>query len=100
MNADWESDLALADPFSEGGRGNKTRCRIRPAHVAGLISPGDSKSIHPMAACADEVSHDRLYHFAGAGIWDGAPLEATLWQSTDDLVSGDRYGRLSTILRC
>lgn len=43
-----------------------------------------------MAARVSEVSYDRLHHFIGAGIWDSAPLEATLWRQADDLVGGDK----------
>lgn len=43
-----------------------------------------------MAARADALSYDRLHHFIGAGIWDSAPLEATLWRQADELVGGDK----------
>jgi SRSO17 transposase len=49
-----------------------------PAYIAGLIGPGDRKSIQPMAAKPADDSYDRLHHFIGAGIWDSAPLEAEL----------------------
>lgn len=29
------------------------------------------------------------FHFIGAGLWDSAPLEATLWDQADKLVGGD-----------
>jgi len=61
-----------------------------PAYIAGLIGPGDRKSIQPMAARVDAISYDRLHHFIGAGVWDSAPLEATLWQQADDLVGGEK----------
>jgi hypothetical protein len=61
-----------------------------PAYIAGLIGPGDRKSIQPMAARVQEVNYDRLHHFIGAGVWDSAPLEATLWQQADDLVGGEK----------
>lgn len=32
---------------------------------------------------------DRLRHFIGAGLWDRAPLEVTLWDQADELVGGD-----------
>lgn len=60
-----------------------------PAYIAGLIGPGDRKSIQPMAARADALSYDRLHHFIGAGIRDSAPLAATLWRQADELVGGD-----------
>jgi SRSO17 transposase len=90
VDTDWQNDLERwLEPFLKG-LGNKTRRRMCPAYIAGLIGPGDRKSIQPMAARADEVSYDRLHHFIGAGIWDSAPLEATLWQQADDLVGGEK----------
>jgi SRSO17 transposase len=87
---DWQTDLEhWLEPFLKG-LGNKTRRRMCPAYIAGLIGPGDRKSVQPMAARADEVSYDRLHHFIGAGVWDSAPLETTLWQQADDLVGGQK----------
>ena len=62
-------------------------------YIAGLIGPGDRKSVQPIAARAGEVGHDQLHHFISAGIWDGAPLEATLLKQADRLV-GDTAGFL------
>ena len=42
-----------------------------------------------MAMRSDAAPYDRLHHFIGAGLWDKAPLEATLWKQADDLVGGD-----------
>jgi SRSO17 transposase len=90
VDTDWQNDLEqwLA-PFLDA-LGNKTRRRMCPAYVAGLIGPGDRKSIQPMAARVDTISYDRLHHFIGAGVWDSAPLEATLWQRADALVGDDK----------
>jgi SRSO17 transposase len=49
-----------------------------PVDVAGLIGPGDRKSVQPMAARAGELGYDRLHHSVAAGIWDAEPLEAAL----------------------
>lgn len=90
MDSDWQVELEhWLDPYLQA-LGNKTRRRMCPAYIAGLIGPGDRKSIQPMAARVDEVSSDRLHHFIGAGIWDSAPLEACLWQQADALVGGDK----------
>lgn len=43
-----------------------------------------------MAARAEALSYDRLHHFIGAGPWDSAPLEATLWRQADALVGGHK----------
>jgi SRSO17 transposase len=61
-----------------------------PAYVAGLIGPGDRKSIQPMAARGSGVSYDQLHHFIGSGVWDAAPLEAALLVEADKLVGGDK----------
>jgi len=48
---------------------HKTRARMCPFYVAGLIGPGDRKSVQPMAARASEVGYDQLHHFVAAGVW-------------------------------
>jgi len=50
MGESWKSDLErwLA-PFI-GALRHKTRVRMCPAYVAGLIGAGDRKSVQPMAA--------------------------------------------------
>jgi SRSO17 transposase len=89
MEEDWQRDLERwLEPYLEE-LGNKTRRRMCPAYIAGLIGPGDRKSIQPMAARTEALSYDRLHHFIGAGLWDSAPLEATLWRQADTLVGGD-----------
>src|SRR3546814_11500676 len=95
MDGDWRVDLErwLA-PYLEG-LVHKARQRMCPAYVAGLIGPGDRKSIQPMAARTGEVGYDRLHHFIGAGLWDSGPLEATLWEQADALPGGDTIGRAS-----
>jgi len=89
LDADWTEDLErwLA-PFL-GALGHKTGRRMCPTYIAGLIGPGDRKSIQPMAAKAEDVSYDRLHHFIAAGVWDSAPLEAALWQQADAMVGGE-----------
>lgn len=89
MDRDWQADLErwLA-PFAAALR-HKTRARMCPAYVAGLIGPGDRKSIQPMAARDSGVSYDQLHHFIGSGVWDAAPLETALLIEADKLVGGD-----------
>jgi SRSO17 transposase len=59
-----------------------------PAYVAGLIGPGDRKSVQPMAARAAGIGYDQLHHFIADGVWDAAPLEAALLAEADRLVGG------------
>jgi SRSO17 transposase len=63
-----------------------------PAYVAGLIGPGERKSMQPMAQRLGFRSHDGLHHFISAGLWDAAPLEAELLARADAMVGGpDAY---------
>jgi SRSO17 transposase len=45
-----------------------------PLYVAGLIGPGDRKSVGPMAERVAPGDYDRLHHFVSDGVWDEAPL--------------------------
>lgn len=68
MNWHWRGDQdAWVAPFLATLR-HKTRARMCPAYIAGLIGPGDRKSIQPMAARAEDVSYDQLHHFVASGV--------------------------------
>jgi SRSO17 transposase len=76
--SDWTDDLERwLEPFLDR-LGNKSRRRMCPLYIAGLIGPGDRKSIQPMADRLASGGYDRLHHFVAAGVWDPAPLEAEL----------------------
>ena len=93
MAEDWRSDLEVwLAPFLAALR-HKTRMRVCPAYIAGLIGPGDRKSVQPMAARGGEFGYDQLHHFVADGVWDSAPLEAVLLKEADRLV-GDEAGYL------
>ncbi len=63
-----------------------------PLYVAGLIGPGDRKSVQPMAERLGFATHDRLHHFVSSAAWDAAPLEGELLAKADALVGGrDAY---------
>jgi SRSO17 transposase len=59
-----------------------------PLYVAGLIGPGERKSIEPMAARMAPDHYDRLHHFISDGVWDAGPLEAELARQADRLLGG------------
>jgi SRSO17 transposase len=75
-------------PFLEALR-HKSRVRMCPAYVAGLIGAGDRKSIQPMAARDEQVGYDQLHHFIAGGVWKAAPLEKVLLTQADEMVGGD-----------
>jgi SRSO17 transposase len=68
--------------------GHKARRRMCPLYVAGLIGPGDRKSIGPMAERMAPGDYDQLHHFVSDGVWDEAPLERELAIQADKLVGG------------
>ena len=85
---DWQDELArwLA-PFV-GRFGHKARRRMCPLYVAGLIGPGDRKSVGPMAERVAPGDYDRLHHFVSDGVWDEGPLEFELAIEADKRVGG------------
>ncbi len=68
--------------------GHRARRRMCPLYVAGLIGPGDRKSIQPMAERLGLGAHDRLHHFVSAGSWDAAPLLEELAGKADGMLGG------------
>lgn len=89
MDGNWQVDLERwLTPFVAALR-HKTRARMCPAYIAGLIGPGDRKSVQPMAARTDTVSYDQLHHFVASGVWSAAPLEAALLAEADRQVGNN-----------
>src|SRR3979411_2315145 len=88
----WEDELGgWLEPFLDTP-GPKARRRMCPLYVAGLIGPGDRKSIQPMAERLAPGDYDQLHHFVAAGVWDAAPLETELLIQADRLVGGRDAG--------
>src|SRR3981081_1660016 len=88
----WEGELGQwLKPFLKR-LGHKARQRMCPLYIAGLIGPGDRKSVAPMAERFAPGGYDRLHHFVAAGVWDAAPLEAELLIQADELVGGRAAG--------
>jgi len=88
MTLDWEEGLRVwLAPFV-ARLGHKSRRRMLPVYLSGLIGPGDRKSVQPMAARLAPGEYDQLHHFVAAGTWDPAPLVAELLAKADALVGG------------
>jgi SRSO17 transposase len=88
ISSNWEEELeGWLEPFLDC-LGHKARRRMCPLYVAGLIGPGDRKSVQPMAARLVHGDYDQLHHFIADGVWDAAPLEAELLVQADRLVGG------------
>src|SRR5215467_14009847 len=86
--ADWEDELERwLKPFLDR-LGHKTRQRMCPLYVAGLIGPGDRKSVQPMAERLATGNYDQLHHFIADGVWDASPPESELLNQADRLVGG------------
>ena len=85
---DWHAELhQFLEPFL-ARLGHRARRAMCPLYVAGLIGPGDRKSMQPMAARLGLRSHDALHHFVSAGRWDADPLGSELTAQADRLVGG------------
>jgi SRSO17 transposase len=86
--ANWKDELGRwLKPFLNR-LGHKARRQMCPLYVAGLLGPGDRKSVQPMAERLAPGGYDQLHHFVSAGIWDAASLEAELLVQADRLVGG------------
>src|SRR5471030_793869 len=87
--SNWEDELqGWLKPFLDH-LGHKARRLMCPLYVAGLIGPGDRKSVQPMAERFAPGDYDQLHHFVAAGVWDAAPLETELLSQADRLVGGN-----------
>jgi SRSO17 transposase len=84
----WEHELqSWLEPFLTPLH-HPARRRMCPLYVAGLIGPGERKSLQPMAARVAPADYDQLHHFVAVGPWDEAPLEAELLAQANRLVGG------------
>jgi SRSO17 transposase len=87
-DAQWRAELETwLRPFL-AALGHSARRVMCPLYIAGLIGPGDRKSVQPMAERLGLPSHDALHHFIAAGVWDAQPLEGMLAREADRLVGG------------
>ena len=86
--AEWGGDLdRWLAPFL-ARLGHKARRRMCPLYVAGLIGPGDRKSVEPMASRWAPGDYDQLHHFISSGVWNEALLEEELAIQADKLIGG------------
>ena len=77
-SVEWESALQTwLEPFL-AHLGHPARRRMCPLYIAGLIGPGERKSLQPIAARVAPADYDQLHHFVAVGPWDEAPLDAEL----------------------
>ena len=87
-SVDWESVLQTwLEPFL-ARLGHPARRRMCPLYVAGLIGPGERKSLQPIAARLAPSDYDQLHHFVAVGPWDETLLDAELLAQADRLVGG------------
>jgi SRSO17 transposase len=84
----WRDDLSEWLKPWLARLGHKARRRMCPLYVAGLIGPGERKSVGPMAERLAPGDYDQLHHFVSSGVWDAAPLEEELARQANMLVGG------------
>lgn len=85
----WRDDLDVWLEPVVAGLGDRRRRRMCPLYIAGLIGPGDRKSIQPMAAREEAAGYDQLHDFVAPGHWNSAPLDSALLREADRLVGGE-----------
>src|SRR3984957_12030885 len=86
--ADWGGDLdRWLAPFL-ARLGHKARRRMWPLYIAGLIWPGDRKSVEPMASRWTPGDYDQLHDFISGGAWNEALLKEDLAIQADKLIGG------------
>jgi SRSO17 transposase len=87
-DVDWRVELERwLEPFLVR-LAHPARRAMCPLYVAGLIGPGDRKSVQPMAERLGLLSHDALHHFIAAGVWEAGPIETEPMGVADRLVGG------------
>src|SRR6185437_4510367 len=87
-SGDWTRALERwLEPFL-ARLGHPARRRMCPLYVAGLMGPGERKSLQPIAARLAPADYDQLHHFIAVGPWDDEPLEAELLAQADRLGGG------------
>jgi SRSO17 transposase len=87
-SVEWESALQTwLEPFL-AHLGHPARRRMCPLYVAGLIGPGERKSLQPIATRLAPTDYDQLHHFVAVGPWNETPLETELLVQADRLVGG------------
>jgi SRSO17 transposase len=85
---DIDADLdTWLEPFLDV-TGRKTRRKMAPLYVRGLLGNGGRKSIQPMAERLGLGGHDQLHHFIASTAWDDAPLWQVLAEQADRQVGG------------
>jgi SRSO17 transposase len=85
---DWESARQTWLEPVLAHLGHPARRRMCPLYVAGLIGPGERKSLQPIAARLAPTDYDQLHHFVAVGPWEEAPLATELLIQADRLVGG------------
>src|SRR3982751_5008698 len=86
---DIDGDLdTWLEPFLDA-TGRKTRRKMAPLYVRGLLGNGGRKSIQPMAERLGLPGHDQLHHFVSSPAWDDAPLWHVLAEEADRQVGGE-----------
>lgn len=85
----WQSEFdRWMKPFLSAFR-HKSQRQWAPFYLRGLLSPGDRKSIEPMAARVCPADTQQLHHFVSTSPWDPGPLEEVLLEKVDALVGGN-----------
>src|SRR5437588_1557917 len=80
--ADWEERFGEYVERPDDVLGHADRRAPLRAYATGLLSPGERKSVEPMAARVDPArvgaAHQSPHHFVAKAAWDAAALLAAV----------------------
>jgi SRSO17 transposase len=84
----WEAEFdRWVQPFLEEF-GHKAQRRWAPVYLRALISPGERKSVEPMARRHCPEDTQQLHHFVATSNWSTCAQERVLLDKADALVGG------------
>ncbi len=87
-SAAWRREFARwLQPFL-AVLGHAARRRWAPVYLRGLLTPGERKSVRPLAARVAPGEHEQLHHFVATSRWPTAPRERVLAARAQALVGG------------
>ena len=87
----WTAELECWLGLFLNRLGHKTRRRMCPLCITGLIGPGERKKCSADGGACGSGGYDQLHHFVAAGVWDAAPMVGgkELLIQADRLVGGE-----------
>jgi SRSO17 transposase len=69
--------------------GDKRRRKWAPLYIAGLLLPGERKSIQPLSMRIAPADGEQIHNFVATSCWRTEPVEDVLCSKVDEMLGGD-----------